>query len=441
MIDIRFHEKQWRAVTSKKRIINMVSGIQGGKTLTGAAWLYNQVVENKEKNVNWLITTPTYPIFTQATEPRFLEFFNNLGEYNRTDKIFKMDNNRTIYLRTLSNPNAIEGMTNLRGIWNDEVAMNSSKAWINIEGRSAFSQCQIFNTTTPYALNWLWRDLYKPWCEGKRDDVEFIQFQSIENPFFPKEEFERQKRLLDPKVFAMKYCGQFERMAGLVYDFDDYLNILDEDGFKPRSDSYFICAGVDFGHNNPFAVSIRAIHRSQERDYQIGEFYRQYMDTTDMVRACKAMQEAHNIEAFYCDSENPQAIADLNRAGLSAYPVVKGKDSVYNGILAHYALLKSGEHKILKGKCPHTEDEYATYHYAEDAGKEENQPENPVDAHNHLMDANRYVTMSTKEFRRARNDRLKPKVYKTDFEIEKELYGVADPTVEVTEEMEDWYDD
>ncbi|MGN7614399.1 terminase large subunit [Magnetococcales bacterium HHB-1] len=440
MPTIKFHPKQWQAISSDKRIINMVSGIQGGKTICGASWLFNKVTANTESNVNWLVTAPTYPIFTQATEPQFLKFFAPIGEYNRTDKIFKMNNNRNIFLRTLSNPNAIEGMTNVRGIWNDEVAMNSSKAWINIEGRSAFSECQIFNSTTPYALNWLWRDLYKPWKEGKRPDVEFIQFRSVDNPFFPKQEFERQQRLLDPKVFAMKYCGQFERMAGLVYDLDDTLNFLNEPGFIPNNRDYYVVAGVDFGHNNPFAVSIRAIHRKEERDYQIGEFYKQFLDTTMMVKACRVMQEAHGIEAFYCDSENPQAIADLNRAGLSAYPVSKGKDSVYNGILAHYALLKSGEHKLVTGKCPHTEDEYATYHYAEDEGKEENQPEKPVDAHNHLMDANRYVTMATKEFRRARNDAAKPKVYNSDYEIEKELYGIADPTEEVVEE-EDWYGD
>ena len=44
-------------------------------------------------------------------------------------------------------------------------------------------------------------------------------------------------------------------------------------------------------------------------------------------------------------------------------------------------------------------DEYETYHYPEDDGKEVNTQENPVDDHNHAMTANMYVSWSTKHLR------------------------------------------
>jgi len=120
---------------------------------------------------------------------------------------------------------SIEGITNCRFIWNDEVGQDRYQAWVNIQGRAAFKEAQIFNTTTPYALNWMYHDIYRPWTEGRLSDVDIIQWRSIDNPYFPKAEYERQKKMLDSRVFAMKYEGTFQKMAGLVYeDFDRTLN-------------------------------------------------------------------------------------------------------------------------------------------------------------------------------------------------------------------------
>lgn len=358
-----------------------------------------QVTIHPEPDSNFIIVTPTYKIFRQATEPRFLEYFSDLGEYNKTDSILNMAKNRKIYLRTLHDPNAIEGITNVRAIWADELGMMTSKAWTNIEGRSAVKQAQIFGTTTPYALNWLYRDIYKPWQAGKRDDVEFVQFRSIDNPYFPKEEFERQRQILDERVFAMKYEGQFRRMAGLVFmDFDYEFNQTD-DYFVPTSRDYFICAGVDWGFTNQFAVTVRAIHKTEPRDYQIAEFYQSYLSPSEKVKAAKQLQALHGIEMWYADNEAPDMIKEFNSAGLSCQAAPKYPGSLVDNIGRHLTIIKTREHKLFKGRCPHTIDEYETYHYKEDDGKEENSPEVPVDTNNHLMTANMYVTQMTTHLR------------------------------------------
>lgn len=437
MGDYTLHAKQMQAVYSPKRITIMCAGIQGGKTTAGGLWMKRKVFNNKEKDANFLITAPTVKIFNQSTEPKFLELFNGYGKYNKTDQIFEMNGKRRIYLRSMHEPDSIEGMTNVYGIWPDELGKCSLKAWTNIEGRSAFKMCQIFGTTTPYALNWLWKDIYKPWTQGKRDDVDFIQFPSIDNPYFPKAEYERQKRLLDPRVFAMKYEGKFERMAGLVYpDLDDVLNI--EDAFAPNPRDYLICAGIDFGYTNPFAVSVRALHRKQPRDYQIGEFYKSGMLLDDMTAILRKMQSRIGVEIFYADSEDPRTIADLRARGINIHAATKGPGSVKNGIAAHGELIRTREYKYFRGKCPHTEDEYATYHYPEDKGEESNQDENPVKANDHLMNANMYCTVMTKEFRRNRAVNAATPVAKTD--LEDLLTGDwAKRTLGVKDASEDWY--
>lgn len=432
--EFTLHAKQEKAIFSTKRNVIMCSGIQGGKTTAGALWLRNRVSTITAPDVNFLVTAPTHKIFLQATEPKFLEMFRSFGKYVSGDQYLEMNRGRRIYLRSLHDPDSIEGLTNVEGIWADELGKCTSKAWVNIEGRSAVRECPIFGTTTPYALNWLWKDIYKPWKAGKREDVDFIQFASVDNPYFPKAEYERQKRLLDPRVFAMKYMGQFERMSGLVYpDIDDELNF--EDKFQPTPRDYFMCAGVDFGWNNPFAVAVRALHRTQPRDYQIGEYYRSYLTTSDKASIMLKMQDKLGIEAFYCDSAEPATIADLQRAGVKAYPVKKDADSIKNGIITHNELIRSREHKLFRGECPHTEDEYATYHYPEDKGEEENLDEKPVAANNHLMDGNRYVSMMTKEFRRIRDEKSVPPNARAKSDLEKLLAG------EEGSQEEDWYND
>ena len=437
MAEISLHAKQEQAIYSPKRVIIMCAGIQGGKTTSGSVWMRKRISTVTDSDTNFLITAPTVKIFNQSTEPAFLKMFHGLGKYNKSDHVFEMNRNRRIFLRSLHEPDAIEGMTNVQGIWADELGKCNLKAWTNIEGRSAFKMCPIFGTTTPYALNWLWKDIYKPWRAGKRDDVEFIQFASIDNPHFPRKEYERQEALLDPRVFAMKYKGQFERMAGLVYpDFDDVLNY--EEPFAPNPRDYFICAGIDFGFTNPFAVSIRALHRKQPRDYQVGEFYRSGMLLDDITALLLKLQRQIGVEIFYADSEDPRMIADLRARGINIHPCTKGPGSITNGIASHGELIRTREYKIFRGKCPHTEDEYATYHYPEDKGNETNQIELPVKANDHSLDANRYVTTMTKEFRRIRDAGVAPINHRTD--LEELLSGDWGKQVMGTKDKsDDWY--
>jgi len=436
---VKLHRNQRLAIQSTKKLGVICSGIQGGKTFTGAIKSRNRVHRTAPHlaKASYLVTAPTTKIFYQATLPAFLDTFKGMGIYKASKAEFELGADKKIYLRTVHDPDAIEGITNCEHVWGDEAGMYKRKAMTNIYGRAAFREAPIDLTTTPYALNWLWKDIYKPWKAGKRPDVDFFQFASIENPFFPKAEFERQRSLLDPKVFAMKYLGQFERMAGLVYaDLHDFLNFCEP--FVPNSREYFMVGGIDFGFSNPFAVVVRAMRKNKTGDYQVDEFYESYLDTDSMVEKCMELQIKWGIDIWYADSEDPQGIADLNSGGIKVLPAKKGPGSIKNGIINHNALIKSREYKIFSNKCPETEDEYATYHYPEDDGQEKNVDENPIDNHNHLMKANEYVTTMTKSFRRTRNQALKPKVYNTIFEEEKELYGLDDITETETAMAGDW---
>jgi PBSX family phage terminase large subunit len=403
-MNVKLHPFQQKALFSNKRVTGLISGIQAGKTFLGALWMRFQVSKFTSKGDNFIVAAPDYKIMSQATSPRLATVLRGLGNWHAQDSYWSLSNERKVYLRSMHDPDSVEGIPGVRAIWPDEMGKMNFKSWVNLTGRAAPMQANILFTTTPYALNWVYRDLYKPWSEGRNQDIEIIQFRSIDNPYFPKDEYERQKRLLDERTFAMKYEGQFKKMAGLVFaDFDDIRNMIAPEEIPSlRLDRWHIVAGVDFGYTNPTAITVRAINKYEKEDIQIADFYQSYLTPGQKVQICKQYKEKYHISEFICDSEDPGMIAEMNNANLSARGVDKGPGSLLRMISKHNELIRSGEYKLMRGTCRHTLDEYETYHYPEYTGKDENVEENPVDNNNHLMNANCYVTWATQNMRQER---------------------------------------
>ena len=384
MTVFKLHKFQEQAFVSKRRIKVIAAGIQSGKTHTGALWIGSKAGQ-VPPNSNLIICAPTYKILTQATLPKFLQIFKHFGRYNKVDSIFTFRNGVTAYIRSLTDPNAMEGITDVEAIWLDEGGLITRYAWDNVEGRSAFRQAPIMISTTPYALNWLYH-MWEDWSKGIRDDVEFIQFTSKDNPYFPDEEFERQRRLLDPRRFQMKYMGQFGKMEGLVYQ---SVNLCESHPL-PSGTVYY--AGIDWGYTNPTAISIRAL-TPDHLHYRVAEFYKSGLTIEEIVKICQQRQQIYNIKLFIGDPSAPANIEALNRGGVSCIP---GNNDVRAGIDEQVKLFREERFFIFKDDNPLGVDEYSTYHYPEikDYKIDEDRKEpDPVKSNDHGCDADRYVSM------------------------------------------------
>jgi phage terminase large subunit len=266
---------------------------------------------------------------------------------------------------------------------------------------------------------------------GKLKDHGIFQWKSIDNPYFPKKEFERQKALLDERTFSRKYCGTFEKMTGLVYEnFDRVLNQVDVFDWKRFRDRYYVYAGVDWGYNAPMAIVVRLIAKDGGDDFQAAEFLRSYLTPDEKVHIGKEFKQNYDIDLFICDNEDPQMIAAFNSAGLKSVPCKKGPGSVEHGIELHNGLIKTLQHKLFKGVCPETIDEYESYAYPENDGNIDETNDSPVSLYNHLLDATRYVTEYTEPIRQKgkREKMFKPQALHID-ELKKlhKTTGVHDP--------------
>lgn len=391
--EVTLHLKQGRAFESQNKITLCCSGIQGGKTTVGALW-------SLKNSFGWtrddcgIIGAPTYKILNQSTLPTWMKYASRFGEYYDGKAEFVFQDGFKVYVRTSTDPDSIEGIRNVRWIWLDEAGKCKLQFWINAEGRAARTNAPLFLTTTPYGLNWPYHLLIKPYKEGDRDDVAYYEWLSVDNPAFPREEYERQRRILDPRTFRRKYMGIHERMEGLVYELPS--DVEADPISMPKQGRNF--AGVDWGFSegHEFAVLVRRITLDGWR-YEIDEFKSSGLDPNQQIELCRQKHRLYNIELFLCDPSRPDMIAALNKAGLPARGFHVGMESyktLIAGITEHTALVRSGRYKILKDKLTHLKDEYETYHWPEVAD-DQAPKEAPVKLNDHLLDCARMLTVGT----------------------------------------------
>lgn len=385
--EIELFPKQAEAFSSTHKITAYVGGIQCGKSTVGSLWMLSKNFEYRAPDDNFIVCAPEYKTIAQATLPAYLKFARGYGSYRDQKAEFKLHGGGTVYVRTATNPESLEGITNVRAIWVDELGQIGRYFWENIEGRAALKNAPIFGSTTPYSMNWL-ADLVKDANAGKRNDVKCIQLRSIDSPYFPQAEYERQKKLLDPRRFAMKYEGQFGQMQGLVYE-----NIPICNSFPlPAGTIHY--AGIDWGHTDPFALTIRAI-TPDGIHYRRDEFYKTGLIASEIMDIVRARHQLYNFRLVPCDPSRPEYITELQRKGV---PAVPANNDLRMGIDKHTQLIREGRFYVFSDMNPYGLDEYRSYHYPEpkESGFDDDAKELlPVDANNHGCDADRYVTMAT----------------------------------------------
>ncbi len=409
---------QDRAIFSTSPITAVLTGIQWGKTVVGASRMKIANHTHCDPTDNFLIVAPTYKIMQQSTLPEYLKVMKGFGTYSKADAVFKVNGGGNVFCRTGTDPDSIVGITNIRHVWADEAGLLSLYFWENIQARAAFKAAPITLTSSPYTMNWIYKQIIRPRMKDKtaRPDVELVQAASWDNPYMPMAVIDQARLSMDPRRFNALFGGQWERMSGLVYDcFSEAENICEA---FPLPAGTRIVAGVDWGYTHPFVITVRAITLTGNH-YRIGEFYQTELTVDKKVEVAKRLKSVFGITTFYCDPARPDDIASFNAAKLGAVPA---ENDIRSGIDRHYELIKTRKFKIFRGTSPHTEDELELYHYPrpEDRGPDKDDKEDlPVDKENHALDADRYVTRMT-----YRNDgqRRKPFVPETTKDDEDDPY-------------------
>lgn len=390
MPTLTLHEHQQRVIASKARFIGCISGIRGGKTTIGAVWLLAQINQDREsgKFGDYLICAPTNKILDQSTLPKFKEFFpSDWGTWKEQKSYFELNWNRPgtnepcrIFVRSMDEPNSIEGMDCLSA-WMDEVGQMKAQSWINVQGRLSVQQGRCILTTTPYAVNWFFKEVYK-----KKDvdqDYDIIMWSSIDNPAFPKEEFERAKKSLPKAIFERRYLGKFTRLEGLVYpEFDSEFHIIEPFDIP---DNWLRFAGLDFGRSNPNAIVCVAQDPDSNNFYVYKEFYR----SETLLKTISDYLHSANLSYVLADTQSAQLIAELQQF-YGNRNVKEADKNIDVGVERLRSLLQEGRIKFFRDRCNNLITEIEQYHYAT-PNPDKVQQDKPVAKDNHAVDALRYA--------------------------------------------------
>lgn len=382
-MQINLFDKQQEVLSSAARYIAAISGVQGGKTHTGAVWLIQQIV--KYPHDDFLIGAPTYKILEQSTLKKFFDIFPMWTvQYRKQDSVLKLlPNGGNIYIRSTEIPNNIEGMT-VRAAWLDEAGMMKPQVWINALARVSAKQGRILMTSTFYSINWLWTEVARR-ALANDPDFAYFKWRSIDNPYFPKEEYERARNILTPAEFERRYNGEPRKMEGLVYpDWEESMI------FQSRDRDYKeVVAGIDYGFTNPAAIEVLGITQNDEFDI-IDEMYASRLTINEIVEAAKEMKEKYSITMFYVDPSAPSLIESLN---VNNCPAMPANNDVDSGIAKVQQVIRSKRFRVWFG-CQNFIDEIADYHYKPveiflDKAPEYNRK--PDKVFDHAIDSVRYI--------------------------------------------------
>ncbi len=392
-MEIFLFDKQNEAFSCPARFILTRTGIQGGKTYLGSVWLMNEIYSLYQKGYvgDFLIAAPTNKVLEQSTLKKFRPMFPpDWGVWNEQKRCFKLNwKNKDgehcfIFVRSTDDPGFLEGMT-LLAAWLDEAGNMKEEAWVNIQGRLSIFQGRCIMTTTPYAGGWTKREITKRVKDGDTDYAEF-RWSSIDNPYFPKAEYERMRRVLSPATFRRRYQGDYTRPEGLVYpDFIDEEHIVEPFEIPSYWKKF---AGMDFGRRDPTAILSIAEDPDSHIFYIYKEFYKRKATLAQMAKHMHEYVTRYTL----ADWSAAQVIDELRRKYLvkNIKNADKGPGSIDIGIERITGLLREGRLKVFRGQCRNTVDEFESYHHKEEVDDIPSS-DKPVDTSNHAMDALRYA--------------------------------------------------
>jgi hypothetical protein len=172
---------------------------------------------------------------------------------------------------------------------------------------------------------------------------------------------------------------------GLVYgEFDEAVHVIPRASFTPNP-NFRTIAAQDFGYEDPAGTLF--IQFLPNGDAVIfDELYERRKQTPVLIKHFWVpLHLKYNPEVWIADTESPDAIAQMESAGL---PVLGANKDIVNGIEKVRPWLRTADGYIrlyVTDNCVNTIAEFRSYRYPESGGNK------PIDKNNHLMDPLRYI--------------------------------------------------
>ncbi len=255
----------------------------------------------------------------------------------------------------------------------DEAARIPDELYFSVRPMLNVSRGRLICLSTPFgARGFFWREWHDEESRWQRTRVTWHDC-----PRITQEQIDEERRTMGDLWVGQEYECSFLSMHGLVYP--DFAEQVVDTEVIPEGRRI---GGIDFGWRNPFAAVWGVVDESDVL-WIVGEHYVQ--ETTLQDNASRLRSQG--VEMWYADPSGAMEIAELRSAGLK---VRRADNNIRLGIGAVNARLQSGRLKVLRRRCPNLIREAGLYHYPT-SDEQSGSVEIPVDAHNHALDALRYL--------------------------------------------------
>lgn len=299
-------------------------------------------------------------------------------------------------------------------VWNDE--QGPVDIFDENMSRLGDKSGMCINTLTPEkGANYLHK---RYTCRARKgSDIEYFQFDVLQNPYIDREYQVRQLALMPEKKFRIKLYGDVVSLEGLIFEeFDPRIHVI-KPFVVPEGWQLFI--GVDLGWRNPTAVTFWAISPNQEV-YNIYEMYKtKELITQTGERARDIILNKYPQLDFRFGVIDARSARQTSRqtgeTDYRKFTQAFGLGPVYMSSCSRDAILNRNDcmHELLMispetnksryqvfSNCRNAIFEFGEYSTKPDnLDSDKNKKEMPADKNDHLMDANGILAERKPTFR------------------------------------------
>lgn len=352
------------------RFRHLVAGRRGGKTLS-AAWelLYYLMnpeqfhldahgTTSKNKLVCWVLTRdypaglPALMTFRDVLQQAGLQFGKEYKE-NKGNRWFEFENGSYLFFKTADEPDALRG-AGLDILWMDEAAfIPNENAWNVVRPALSDKLGHVVSTTTPSGKNWFYDEFWSP--DALTDpNIGRVEYWSIDNPYFPKEEWDYMRRRYHPLLFKQEYCAAFDSMAGKELS-GDWLNYytwpeVPKSEGKAQLDYYI---GVDPAISlsdkaDRFALAVIGMAKDHSQAYLV-DMYAGRIPFTEQITKIQEFHQLYHPIMIGIESNAYQAALATQASRLDGLPpivAIMSKGKKFERILSMSPLFRIGRVKI-----------------------------------------------------------------------------------------------
>ena len=318
------------------------------------------------------VVRKSFPSLKISAMRDFFDIIKSMGLY--TEDNHSKQNNTYLLNNCLVEFLSIDDSEKKKGSKRDILYINECNEldYSDFNALNLRTSLQVFLDFNPSELFWFQDKLQH------RKDVKVIHSTYLDNPFLTDIQIKEIEMLkeTDEQYWMIYGLGQYAGNRKLIYQYQVCDNI-------PTS-AKMLAIGCDFGFSNDPTAVVEA--HVEGIDLYLNELvYERNLTNSDLA----AVMNHIGIDRYtdiICDSAEPKSIEELRRLGFNTKPVVKGPDSLNNGI----DILKRYRINVTK-ESVNLINELNRYKWVED--KNGVMLNKPIDMFNHALDAVRYVAL------------------------------------------------